>query len=300
MHGRRQLPPHTLVDGPQNLLVASVQFLLSHGTGTREKGQDWPELAEAAIGGHAVVVRLLLNTGAAASDAALTVASQTGHLEVVKLLLRHRDSAKQPPGNEPNALHMAARFGHIEVAELLLKRGADIQGGSLVCDILERSVLCYAQCAILSCFGLWNALRHLLNAWSNTETETKIKSWGQSSADSASFAALTPALNFVLLLLCCCCVHPNCLVAAVACQLHTATHWCYFISRLTQVLKPTANMSNSCKTSYLWGVGAACCLPESAVSSKPQDLVQAACSCEGNCKRFDSCSSMRRLQLTTY
>lgn len=110
-------------------LVASVQFLLSHGASTREKGHDWPELAVAALGGHVAVVRLLLEKGAASSDEALTVASQTGHLEVVKLLLHHRDSAKQPPGDAPNALHVAARFGHVDVAVLLLKKGADTAGG---------------------------------------------------------------------------------------------------------------------------------------------------------------------------
>ena len=127
-------------------------LLLSHGTDAREKGQDWPELIDAAIGGHAVVVCLLLNKGAAASDGALTVASQTGHLEVVKLLLRYRNTAKQPPGNEPNALHMAARFGHVEVAELLLQRGADTEGGSAI-SVPFRSVLCCAVlcCAVLCC-----------------------------------------------------------------------------------------------------------------------------------------------------
>ena len=136
-------------------LVASVQFLLSHGTGTRDKGQDWPELTEAAIGGHAAVVRLLLNKGAAASDAALTVASQTGHLEVVKLLLRYRDSAEQPPGSEPNALHMAARFGHVEVAELLLKRGADTEGGSAASVPSGAVVGCAVLCrAVLVCLAV--------------------------------------------------------------------------------------------------------------------------------------------------
>ncbi|KAL3135088.1 hypothetical protein ABBQ32_008033 [Trebouxia sp. C0010 RCD-2024] len=110
----------------EDKLVESVTVLLSHDNSTRGKGQAWPELEEAALGGHAGVVQLLLNKGAAASDAALTVASGTGHLEVVKLLLRHRSSAKQALGEEPNALHMAARVGHAEVAELLLEQGADV------------------------------------------------------------------------------------------------------------------------------------------------------------------------------
>ncbi|KAL3162656.1 Ankyrin repeat and SOCS box protein 16 [Trebouxia sp. C0009 RCD-2024] len=109
----------------EDKLVESVTVLLSHGNSTRGKGQVWPELEEAALGGHAGVVQLLLDKGAAASDAALTVASQTGHLEVVKLLLRHRSSARQPSGDEPNALHMVARVGHAEVAQLLLENGAD-------------------------------------------------------------------------------------------------------------------------------------------------------------------------------
>ena len=137
-----------------NKLVASVTTLLSHwqdGTGTRDKKQAWPELTEAAIGGHTAVVQLLLNRGASASDAALTVASQTGHLEVVKLLLRHRGSAKQASGDEPNALHMAARFGHVEVAELLLAKGADTEGAFHTAVLL----LCFAiLCTVCRACGV--------------------------------------------------------------------------------------------------------------------------------------------------
>lgn len=130
----------------EDKLVESVTVLLSHDNSTRGKGQAWPELEEAALGGHAGVVQLLLNKGAAASDAALTVASGTGHLEVVKLLLRHRSSAKQALGEEPNALHMAARVGHAEVAELLLEQGADVAGAS--CNASGSAVLCWG---VLSC-----------------------------------------------------------------------------------------------------------------------------------------------------
>lgn len=114
-------------------LVESVATLLSHGTSTRRKGQVWPELAEAAYGGQTTVVQLLLNKGATASDAALTVASRMGHLQVVKLLLTHRGSAKQALGDEPNALHVAARVGQAEVAELLLEKGADAIGALMQC-----------------------------------------------------------------------------------------------------------------------------------------------------------------------
>ena len=166
MHGRGQVPPHSLVDRPQNQLcqrsrrcgrqASCINSL--HDTGTREKGQDWPELTEAAIGRHAVVVRLLLDKGAAASDAALPVASHTGHLEVVKLLLRYRDSAEQPPGNEPNALHMAARFGHVEVAELLLKRGANTEGGSAdarLCCAVPNAYCCPVATRAMPCNAAW-------------------------------------------------------------------------------------------------------------------------------------------------
>ena len=124
-------------------LVASVTALLRHGAGTRRKNQEWPELTEAAIGGHAAVVQLLLDKGAAASDAAVTAAAQTGHLEVVQKLLRHRSSAKQAPAGTPTALHFAARFGHTAVVELLVQKGADTTGD---CSNCKHNAAAYAPC----------------------------------------------------------------------------------------------------------------------------------------------------------
>ena len=90
-------------------LVDSVTALLAHGNGNRRKGQRWPMLTLAAQGGHVAVIQLLLNKGAAASHDALNTAAQYGHVQVVKVLVNHWGSAKQPPGDKPNALHWAAR-----------------------------------------------------------------------------------------------------------------------------------------------------------------------------------------------
>jgi serine/threonine-protein phosphatase 6 regulatory ankyrin repeat subunit B len=59
---------------------------------------------------------------------ALMLASQQGHLEVVKLLLEEgaKDNINPPYQNGQTALMLASQEGHLEVVKLLLQQGAKI------------------------------------------------------------------------------------------------------------------------------------------------------------------------------
>ena len=96
----------------------------------RQEGKVTP-LHSAAAEGHAVVVELLLRSGAATDPkdyggaTPLHAAARRGHLASARALLDH--DAKPSPMNEAGdtPLHEAGRGGHLEVARLLLERGAD-------------------------------------------------------------------------------------------------------------------------------------------------------------------------------
>jgi ankyrin repeat protein len=86
-------------------------------------------LWRAALGGHVLAVKLLLDSGAnvhAWSDEALHRASQSGHTAVVQLLLQH--GANVHAGDDL-ALWMASLGGHTAVVQLLLQHGANVHAG---------------------------------------------------------------------------------------------------------------------------------------------------------------------------
>jgi ankyrin repeat protein len=77
--------------------------------------------------GHVEVVKLLLDRGAEIDKqtffTALHLASYNGYVEVVKLLLdRGAEIDKQTFGG--TALHLASQNGHVEVVRILLQKGA--------------------------------------------------------------------------------------------------------------------------------------------------------------------------------
>ncbi|KAJ7269766.1 ankyrin repeat-containing domain protein [Mycena rebaudengoi] len=89
-------------------------------------------LQSAVIGGHVVMVRLLLEKGANIDlnddehATALHIASRKGHVEIVRLLLERGAGVNIYDSQDETALYMAAEAGHVEVVRLLLERGADV------------------------------------------------------------------------------------------------------------------------------------------------------------------------------
>ena len=54
----------------------------------------------------------------------VAVAAEEGHVEIVKLLAKHRADLKKPSSNRETPLLLAARNGHMEVVAFLYERGS--------------------------------------------------------------------------------------------------------------------------------------------------------------------------------
>jgi cytohesin len=139
----RARAPVDLADGRGNTALAwsamrgnaqLAALLVAAGAQVDARNEDaQTPLFQAAHGGHAAIVDMLLSHGASATpvalrdgDTALHRAANNGHADVVDLLL-----AKGAPVDARNRramtpLHMAARNGRIDAARLLLARGAAI------------------------------------------------------------------------------------------------------------------------------------------------------------------------------
>ncbi|KAM0517558.1 hypothetical protein ACHAPS_008124 [Verticillium nonalfalfae] len=126
-----------IVQASQNNYAKIVALLLSKGADANANGPSGCALYLAARGGHVDVCKMLLENGAVANVSTtefaspLSVAVETGKLELVQLLLDHGaeieavfkgtgdDDTKDTP------LTIAARQGLTEIVELLLERGAN-------------------------------------------------------------------------------------------------------------------------------------------------------------------------------
>ncbi|KAF3358988.1 hypothetical protein VDGD_06119 [Verticillium dahliae] len=126
-----------IVQASQNNYAKIVALLLSKGADANAYGPSGCALYLAARGGHIDVCKMLLENGAVANVSAtefaspLSVAVETGKLELVQLLLDHGaeveavfkgtgdDDTKDTP------LTIAARQGLTDIVELLLERGAN-------------------------------------------------------------------------------------------------------------------------------------------------------------------------------
>ena len=119
-------------------LEKTVQALLASGANVRALDNDGASaLHAAALGGHAGVVRLLLDRGLGVNDAAradgmtpMAYAAVRGHLSVMRVLLEHHADVNiaDSGGNSP-LLHAAMR-GRITAVRLLLESGANVDAAS--------------------------------------------------------------------------------------------------------------------------------------------------------------------------
>jgi len=100
-------------------------------------GPGWTALIYAAFGGHAEIVRFLLENDADVDAqagngmTALMAACRNGHLEVVRLLLEYEADVDLLNQNNASALDLALANKHEKIAELLRVAGEDEQKPSL-------------------------------------------------------------------------------------------------------------------------------------------------------------------------
>lgn len=149
--------------------VAKVERMLEipHDPNTRNSAA----LFVASKSGHVHVVRILLEAGIQKDAArtfdgrtALRVAAEKGHLEVVRLLL-DSDAAKDAAAEDGiTALHAAAWFGHLEVMRLLLGSSADK-------DAATRDGLTALHIAALNCHT--EVVRLLLHFGTDKDARTR-------------------------------------------------------------------------------------------------------------------------------
>lgn len=131
--GLQQRSP--LITAVVNGHIVVVKTLLTHRSiavdridATGQTALHW-----AATGNKPEMVACLLARGANVNlknrggDAALVLAVKTGHLDVVKTLLAHKDVAlNEVDSSNWSALHLAAYGNKLEVAECLLAAGANV------------------------------------------------------------------------------------------------------------------------------------------------------------------------------
>ncbi|WP_158538043.1 MULTISPECIES: ankyrin repeat domain-containing protein [Corallincola] len=108
------------------------------------------ELVTAASDGDLNEVKALLDAGANINfvdqysgwdRTALIAASRNGHVEVVRLLLKHKANPNLGDAGEMTALNRSVKKGHAEVVSLLLSNGADPEAFT---DELGRSPLVWS------------------------------------------------------------------------------------------------------------------------------------------------------------
>ncbi|KAJ6538322.1 ankyrin repeat-containing domain protein [Mycena vulgaris] len=119
----------------QDGYIEGVEALLATGVDINLASAEYPQataLTFASDSGHTDIVDLLLRNQAdpnIPSDFygyALATASSNGHIEVVRLLLKSGANANLPDGVRGSPLAAASAGGHIEILRLLLESGADI------------------------------------------------------------------------------------------------------------------------------------------------------------------------------
>ena len=113
-------------------LYDADDYLLSQPQSKSSSKPGGTPLHFAALYGIRDVAEFLTNVswqkinavGASHKETPLIVASEMGHVEIVRVLLERGANPDVQDGRERTALHWGLKEGHLEVAELLLERGA--------------------------------------------------------------------------------------------------------------------------------------------------------------------------------
>ncbi|VDM24253.1 unnamed protein product [Hydatigera taeniaeformis] len=119
-----------------NCHMDCVVLLLDYGiTMGRVNGSLRNPLMLAAYYGHEKIAQCLIDRGAEVGwpvsehyESALTIASEKGHVEIAKILLKAGHNDQDRSKELHIALIKAASTGHLEVIKLLLDEGAEVNG----------------------------------------------------------------------------------------------------------------------------------------------------------------------------
>ena len=141
------LPAHyeaAVVAAARNGHVNLLRLLLDRGTFPKKEDIMMQSLLKASARGYLPVVRMLLESGINVNainhmgQNALQQAALGGHARVVRLLLDYH--AKYYAGLWGDPLYLAGKNGHEDVVQMLLEYGAPINGeGSDYCSVLTHA-----------------------------------------------------------------------------------------------------------------------------------------------------------------
>jgi ankyrin repeat protein len=124
------------------IVAATVVLSACQSLSVRDKAIDYLALRDAATLGDEVLVKALLERGApveplhidaageltlgvAESNSPLQLAAESGHIEVVRMILKFNPWVDHRCCDSPTALGYAARGGYTAIVQMLLDAGAD-------------------------------------------------------------------------------------------------------------------------------------------------------------------------------
>ncbi|XP_037094837.1 ankyrin repeat and KH domain-containing protein 1-like [Pollicipes pollicipes] len=150
-----------------------AQVLLAMRANVEDRGMkgDCTPLMEAATAGHVEVVRLLIkhkadvNAQSSSGNTPLMYACSGGHVEVVRALLQAGANIEDANENGHTPLMEAASAGHVDVAQILLDHGAGINTHSNEFKESALTLACYK--------GHLAMVRFLLEAGADQEHKTE-------------------------------------------------------------------------------------------------------------------------------
>ena len=120
-------PNDLLWEGIEGNILSYVVVSLKRGANVENGRRNYTPLSIASEKGHLEVVKYLVGQGAdvrAQYDYALRYASLNGHLDIVKYLV---DKGSYVSAEDDFALRYASNNGHLEVVKYLVEQGADVR-----------------------------------------------------------------------------------------------------------------------------------------------------------------------------